>query len=83
VRSQPPGGGRRALWAWDRGDDAPYQQAADERRRAWDIAEVRELAATGNCWAQDLAARGFPERESYDFVTGDQAFPGWRPQLIG
>jgi hypothetical protein len=68
-------GGRRALWAWERGDDEPSQRAADDRRRAWDIAEVRELAATGNHWAQDLADRGFQERDCYNFATGDKAFP--------
>lgn len=36
-------GGGRALLAWQSGDDTPYAEAAEERRRVWDAEEAWEL----------------------------------------
>jgi hypothetical protein len=76
-------GGRRALWAWERRDDSAWVSAYDQERHASNAVEVRELAATGNPWARDLIADGLPEPEVTAFLRGDQAFPDWRPQLVG
>lgn len=75
-------GGREALWAWERRDDSAWAEAYAEERRASNISNVRELAAAGNHWARDLIVAGFPEPEVGTFLRGDQAFPGWRPQIV-
>ena len=76
-------GGRVALWEWERGDGSRWQAAYDADRHRSNVSEVRGLAESGNPWARELIDAGFPEPETARFLSGDRAFPGWRPQLVG
>jgi hypothetical protein len=69
-------GGRQALWAWERGDDAPYSRAMEEWMRKGDIEEVRMLAGSGNRWAQELVSAGLPDEDVQAFLGSDCAVTG-------